>query len=65
MFASVGSLVVTLPAVLADLSGSLGKKELRNIPNSAQMTSIWEGLRGLLDDGRDTEEKMDEAVTRG
>ena len=35
MSASVGSLVATLPAVLADFSGSLGEKVRRNLPGSA------------------------------
>ena len=34
MSASIGSLVAMLPAVLADLSGSLGEKIRRNLPES-------------------------------
>ena len=41
MSASVESLVATLPAVLADLSGSLGEKVLKNLPGSELVTSIW------------------------
>ena len=63
MSASVESLVATLPAVLADLSGSLGEK-VRNLPGSELVTSIWEGVRGLRDDGGGTEEEMGEVVPR-
>ena len=52
---SIGSLVATLPAVLADLSGSLGEKVGRNLPGSELVTSIWGGVRGLRDDGGVTE----------
>ena len=65
MSASVGSLVATLPAVLADLSGSLGENVRRNLPGSELVTSIWEGVRGLRDDGGVTEEEMGEVVPRG
>ena len=65
MSASVGSLVATLPAVLADLSGSLGENVRRNLPGSELVTSIWEGVRGLRDEGEVTEEEMGEAVPRG
>ena len=63
--ASVGSLVATLPAVLADLSGSLGEKVRRNLPGSELLTSIWEGVRGLRDDGGVIEEEMSDVVPRG
>ena len=43
MSASVGSLVATLPAVLAGLSGSLGEKVRRNLPGSELVTSILGG----------------------
>ena len=65
MSASVGSLVATLSAVLADLSGSLGEKVRRHLPGSQLVTSIWEGVRGLRDDGGVTEEEMGEVVPRG
>ena len=55
MSASVGKLVATLPAVLADLSGSLGANVRRNQPGSELVTSIWGGVRGLRDDGGVTE----------
>ena len=58
MPASVGSLVETLPAVLADLSDSLGEKVRRSLPDSELVNSIWEGVRGLRDDGGVTEEEM-------
>ena len=65
MSASVGSLVATPPEVLADLSGSLGEKVRRNLPGSELVTSIWEGVRGLRDDGGVTEEEMGKVLTRG
>ena len=65
MSASVGSLVATLPAVLADLSGSLGEKIRRSLPGPELVTSIWEGVRGLRVDGGVTEEDMCEVVPRG
>ena len=58
-------LVATLSAVLADLSGSLSEKVRRNLPVSEQVTSIWEGVRGLRDDGGVTTEEMGEVVPRG
>ena len=65
MSASAGSLVVTLPAVLADLSDSLGEKGRRSLPGSELVTSIWEGVRGLRDDGGVTEEEVGELVPQG
>ena len=65
MSESVESLVATLPAVLADLSGSLGEKARRKLPGSELGTSIWEGVRGLRDDGGVTEEEIGEVVPRG
>ena len=47
MSASVGRLVATLPAVLADPSGGMGENVRRNLPGSELVTSIWEGVRGL------------------
>ena len=63
MSASVGSLVVAIPAILADLSGSLGEKVRRNRPGSKLVTNTW-GVRGLRDDGGVTEE-MGEVLPRG
>ena len=57
-------LVATLPAVLAVLSGSLGEKVWGNLPGSELVTSIWEEVRGLRDEGGVTEE-MGEVVPRG
>ena len=65
MSTSVGSLVATLPAVFADLSGSLGEKVWRNLPGSELVASIWEGVRDLRDDGGVTEEEMSEVMPRG
>ena len=58
-------MVATLPAVLAELSGSLGEKARRNLPGSELVTSIWEGVRGFRDEGGVTEEDMGEVVPRG
>ena len=55
MPASVGSSVATLPADLADLSGSLGEKVRRNPLGSELVTSVSERVRGLRDDGGVTE----------
>ena len=54
-----------LPAVLADLFGSLREKVRRNLPCSELVTSIWEGVRGLRDDGGVIEDEMGEVVPRG
>ena len=43
MSASVGGLMATLFAVLADLSSSLGERVRRNLPGSKLVTSIWGG----------------------
>ena len=65
MSASVGSLVATLPAVLAGLSGSLGEKVRKSRPGSELVASMWEGVRSLRDEGGVTEEEMGEVVPRG
>ena len=65
MPASVGRLEAMLPAVLADLFGSLREKVRRNLPCSELVTSIWEGVRGLRDDGGVIEDEMGEVVPRG
>ena len=57
--------MATLPAVLADLSGSLGEKARRNLPQSELVSSVWKGVKGLRDDGGVTEEEKDEVVPRG
>ena len=57
--------MATPPAVLADLSGSLGDKVRRNLPESELVTSIWEGIRGLRDNGGVTEEDMGNVASRG
>ena len=62
--ASEGNLVATLVAVLAGLFGIMGEKIRRNLPGSELVTSIWEGVRGLGDDGGVTEEEMGEVVPR-
>ena len=51
MSASVGfgSLVLTLPEVLADLSGATGDKVRRELPDSDLVLRIWSSVRGLRD----------------
>ena len=41
MSASVGSLVATVPEVLADLSGAIGNKARRELPESDLVRRIW------------------------
>ena len=65
MSASVGDVVATLPAGLADLSGSVGEKLRKNLPESELVTRIWQRLRGLRDGGGATEEEMGDVGPRG
>ena len=60
--ASVGSLVATVPEVLADLSGAMGNKVQRKLPDSDLMRRIWNSVR----DQRDVPESWrDRAVRAG
>ena len=47
MSASVGSLVATMPEVLADLSGAIGDRVRRELPDSDVVRRIWNGVRDL------------------
>ena len=49
MSASVGSLVATVPEVLADLSGAIGNKVRRELPDSDLVRRIWNSIRDLRD----------------
>ena len=58
MSASVGSLVATVPEVLADLSGAVGNKVRRELPDSDLVRRIWNGVRDLRDVHGVSEEAM-------
>ena len=47
MSASVGSLVMTMPEVLADLSGAIGDKVRRELPDSDLVRGTWNNVRDL------------------
>ena len=49
MSASIGSLVATVPDVLADLSSPLGENFRRELPNSDLVRRIWSSGRALRD----------------
>ena len=49
MSASVGNMVATLPGVLADLSGIIGEKVRRELPDSDLVRCIWKSVRDLRD----------------
>ena len=49
MSASVGNLVATVPEVLADLSGAIGNKVRRELPDSDLVRRIWNSIRDLRD----------------
>ena len=49
MSASVGSLVATVPEVLGDLSGAIGNKVRRGLPDSDLVQRIWNSVRDLRD----------------
>ena len=44
---SVGSLVATVPEVLADLSGAIGNNVRRELPDSYLVRRIWNSVRDL------------------
>ena len=54
--ASVGSM--TLPEVLADLSGAIGEKVRRELPDSDLVRRIWKSVRDLRDVHGVSEEAM-------
>lgn len=65
MSALTGSLVATLPEILAYLSGSIGVKVWRNTPESELVSSILEGVRRLRGDGEIKDKGMGQVVTTG
>ena len=58
MSASVGSLVAMVPEVLADLSGAIGNKVRRELPDSDLVRCIWNSGRDLSDVRGVSEEAM-------
>ena len=62
MSASIGSLVATVPEVLADLSGPLGGNGWRELPNSDLVRRIWSSDRDLRDIHGVSEEAMAKVV---
>ena len=56
--ASVGSLVATVPEVLAYLSGAIGDKVRRELPDSDLVRRIWNSIRDLRDAHGVSEEAM-------
>ena len=58
MSASVGSLVAMVPEVLADLSGAIGNKVRRELPDSDLVRRIWNSVRDLRDVRGVSEEVM-------
>eukprot|EP00904_Undaria_pinnatifida_P007452 jgi/Undpi1/3837/HiC_scaffold_16.g07206.m1 len=64
MSAFVGSLVATVPEVLADLSGAIGKKVRRELPESDLVRRIWNSTRDLRDVHGVSEEAMANIVRK-
>ena len=64
MSASVGSLVATVPEVLADLSGAIGDKVRRELPDSGLVRRIWNSVRDLRDVHGVSEEAMANVVPK-
>ena len=58
MSASGGSLVATVPEVLADLSGAIGNKVRRELPDCDLVRRIWNSVRDLRDVHGASEEAM-------
>ena len=58
MSASVGSLVSMVPEVFADLSGAIGNKVQRELPDSDLVRRIWDNVRDLRDVHGVSEEVM-------
>ena len=58
MSVSVGSLVATVPEVLTDLSGAIGNKVRRKLPDSDLVRRIWNNVRDLRDVHGVSEEAM-------
>ena len=64
MSASVGSLVATVPEVLAELSGAIGNKVRRELPDSDLVRRIWNSVRDLRDVHGVLEEAMANMVPK-
>ena len=64
MSASVGSLVATVPEVLADLSGAIGNKVRRRLPDSELVRRIWNSVRDPRDVHGVSEEAMANIVPK-
>ena len=62
MSASVGSLVATIPEVLADLSGAIRDNVRRALPASDVVRRIWNSIRDLRDVHGVSEEAMANVV---
>ena len=62
MSASVGSLVATVPEVLASLSGAIGDKVRRELPDSDLVRRIWNNVRNLRNVHGVAEEAMANTV---
>ena len=60
--ASLGSLMATVSEVLTDLSGPLGEKVRRELPNSDLVRRIWNSVRDLRDIHGVSEEAMANVV---
>ena len=58
MSASLGSLVAAVPEVLADLSGAIGNKVRRKLPDSDLVRRIWNSVRDLRNVQGVSEEAM-------
>ena len=58
MLAPIGSMVATVPEVLADLSGIIGEKVRRGLADSDLVRRIWRSVRDLRDVHRGSEEAM-------
>ena len=58
MSMSVGSLVATVSEVLADMSGAIGDKVRRDLPDSHLVRRIWNSVRDLCDVHGVSEEAM-------
>ena len=60
--ASVGSVVATVPEALVDLSGTIGDKVRRELPDSDLVRRIWNSVRDLRDVHGVSEEAMANVV---
>ena len=58
MSASIGSMVATVPEVLADLSGAIGEKVRRGLLDSDLVRRMWKSVRDFRDVHGVSEEAM-------